>query len=152
MGLEEVGLTLSLRKTKSPHDTFINLDGSIEMAVRSKKLKKVALVKWPTKKGTEKIQEEHQQAIEEKDAALASLTDHLQGHDNQIKAIQYENVALQAQRDRYQAELQRCQDTITHLKTRYVPHVRDPGKDNIIIIVWRDTTSANSKYYKDITT
>ena len=124
----------------------------MEMAVRSKNLKKVALVKWPAKKGTEKIQEEHQQAIEEKDAALASLTDHLQGHDNQIKTIQYENVALQAQRDRYQAELQRCQDTITHLKTRYVPHVRDPGKDNIIIIVWRDTTSANSKYYKDTTT
>ena len=124
----------------------------MEMAVRSKNLKKVALVKWPAKKGTEKIQEEHQQAIEEKDAALASLTDHLQGHDNQIKTIQYENVALQAQRDRYQAELQICQDTITHLKTRYVPHVRDPGKDNIIIIVWRDTTSANSKYYKDTTT
>ena len=52
----------------------------------------------------------------------------------------------------WHCELQRCQDTITHLKTRYVPHVRDPGKDNIIIIVWRDTTSANSKYYKDTTT
>ena len=37
------------------------------MAVRSKKLKAVALVKWLTKKGIEKIKEEHQQAIEEKD-------------------------------------------------------------------------------------
>ena len=51
-----------------------------------------------------------------KDAALALLTDDLQDHDNQIQAIQYENVALQAQRDVYQAELQKCQDTITILK------------------------------------
>ena len=51
-----------------------------------------------------------------KDAALALLTDDLQDHDNQIQAIQYENVALQAQRDVYQAELQKCQDTINILK------------------------------------
>ena len=37
----------------------------------------------------------------------------LQDHDNQIPAIKYENVALQPQRDVYQAKLQRCQDTIT---------------------------------------
>ena len=51
-----------------------------------------------------------------KDAALALLTDDLQDRHNQIQAIQYENVALQAQRDVYQAELQKCQDTITILK------------------------------------
>ena len=45
----------------------------------------------------EEIQEEHQQAIEEKDAALALLNDDLQDRDNKIQAIQYENVALQAQ-------------------------------------------------------
>ena len=50
-------------RAKNPHDIFINLDGSIEMAVRSKKPKAVALVKWLTKKVVEKIQEEHQQAI-----------------------------------------------------------------------------------------
>ena len=32
-----------------------------------------------------------------------------------IQAIQYENVALQAQRDAYQAQLQRCQDQICGL-------------------------------------
>ena len=100
-----------------------------------------------TKKGIEKIQEEHQQAIEEKDAALAMLTDDLQGRDNQIQSIKYENVALQAQKDVYQAELQRCQDDITHLKTHYVPHARDPGKDNIIIIVRKHTTPANDKFH-----
>ena len=64
--------------------------------------------------------------IEEKDAALALLNDDLKNRE-------YENMALQAQRDVYQAQLQICQDTIIHLRTRYVGHARDPGKDNIII-------------------
>ena len=75
------------------------------------------------------------------------LTDDLQDRDNQIQVIQYENVAMQAQKDLYQAELQKCQDTITHLKTRYVPHARNPGKDKIIMIVRKHTTSANNKYH-----
>ena len=57
-------------------------------------------------------------------------------------------MALQAQKDVYQAELQKCQDIITHLKTRYVPHARDPGKDIIIIIVRKHTISANDKYHE----
>ena len=51
--------SFSFGRTKNPHDIFINLDGSIEMAVQSKKPKAVVLVKWLTKKGVEKIQEEH---------------------------------------------------------------------------------------------
>ena len=34
------------------------------------------------------------------------MNDDLKGRDNQIKTIKYENVALQAQRDVYQAHLQ----------------------------------------------
>ena len=79
-------------------------------------------------------------AIKEKDSVIALMNDDLQ-------AINYENVALQAQRDVYQAELQRCQDTIVHLETRYAPHARDPGKDNIIIFVKKHTTSANDKFH-----
>ena len=86
-------------------------------------------------------------AIKEKDAALALLNDDLQNRDNQIQAIQYENVALQAQRDVYQTQLQRCQDTITHFRTHYVDHARDPGKDNIIIIVQKHTRPVNNKYH-----
>ena len=48
----------------------------------------------------EEIQGKHQQAIEEKDAAFTH-------YENQIQAIQYENVALQAQRDVYQPKLKR---------------------------------------------
>ena len=75
------------------------------------------------------------------------LNDDLQDRDIQIQAIQYENVALQAQRDVYEAELQQCQDIITHLISRYVPHAMNPGKDNIIIIVRKHTTSANDKHH-----
>ena len=110
------------------------------MAVQSKKPKAVALVKWLTKKGIEKIQEEHQQAItgrdnqiqalelrnekyqrqilrlnedhqqaiEEKDATIALLNDDLKNRE-------HDNVALQAQRDVYKEQLQKCQDIITHL-------------------------------------
>ena len=78
-------------------------------------------------------------AIEEKDATIALLNDNLQNRE-------YENVALQTQRDVYQAELQKCQDTITHLKTRYVPHAKDPGKDNTIIIVRKHTLYGSKQY------
>ena len=53
--------------------------------------------------------------------------------DNQIRAIQYENVALQGQRNVYQTQLQRSEDTIIYLRARYADHTRDPGKQNIII-------------------
>ena len=66
--------------------------------------------------------------------------------DSQRQAIQYENVALQAQRDVCQIQPQRCEDTIAHLRERYVDHGRDPGKD-IIIIVRKNTTSASDKYH-----
>ena len=93
------------------------------------------------------MKKDHQQAIEKKDAAIALMHDDLQDCDNQIQAIKYENVALQAQRDVYQAELQRCQDAITNLRTRCVDHARGPGKDNITIIVQKHTTPANAKFH-----
>ena len=58
-----------------------------------------------------------------------------------------ENVALQAQKDVFQAELKKSQDTITHFKTRYVPNARSLGKDNIMIILRKHTTSAKNKYH-----
>ena len=51
--------------------------------------------------------------------------------NDDLKNCEHGNVALQAQRDVHQAELQKCQDTITHLKTRYVPHARNPGKTTL---------------------
>ena len=71
----------------------------------------------------------------------------LQDRENRIQAIQYENVALQTKKDVHQPGLQKCEDTITHLKTRHVPHARDLGKENIIIIVRKHKTPANDKFH-----
>ena len=90
--------------------------------------------------------EAHQQTIEDKDAALALLNDDLQNRGNQIQAIQYENVTLKAQRDVYKEQLQKCQDIITHLRTRYVDHAKDPGKDNMIIE--KNTTPEEDEFYE----
>ena len=70
-------MTNPIGRTKYSHDIFINLESAIEIAVRSKKPKAVALVKCLTKKGIEKIHEEHQQAIT--------------GCDNQTKALESTN-------------------------------------------------------------
>ena len=87
------------------------------------------------------IQGKHRQSIVEKDATISLLDDDLQKRE-------YENVALQAQKEVYQAELQKCQDIITNLETSYVPHAKNPGKDNIIIIVQKQTAPANDKCYE----
>ena len=73
--IEGVGLYGTLGRAKNPHDIFINLDSAIEIAIHFKKPRAVALVKWLTKKGVEKIQEDHQQAIT--------------GRDNQIQALEF---------------------------------------------------------------
>ena len=83
--------------------------------------------------GGSKISFSHQK----KGATIALLNDDLKNRE-------YENAALQAQKDVYQAELQKCQDTITHLETRYVPYAKNPGKDNTIIIERKHTTPANT--------
>ena len=78
--------------------------------------------------------------LKKKNATITLLNDDLQNRE-------YENVALQAQRNVYQTELQKFQNTITHLKTRYVPHARDPGKNNIITIVRKHRTPAKDKFH-----
>ena len=136
------------REDAHDHDIFISLTGALYVTVNSRKEKGKVLKKHILKDivprefdaRIEEIKEKHRQAIEEKDATISLLNDDLQKRE-------YENVALQAQKDVYQAELQKYQDIITHLETRYVPHTRNPGKDNIIIIVRKHTTPANDKFH-----
>ena len=51
---------------------------------------------------------------------------------NEIQAIQYENVGLQVEIQARDHQNERCKNTITHLRERYLDHTRDPGKQNII--------------------
>ena len=77
----------------------------------------------------------HQQAIREKDAAIVLLNDDL-------KNGEYENVALQAQRDVYQAQVR---DLIIN---RHVPRAKDPGKDNIVMIIEKNTAPEEDEFYE----
>ena len=88
-GLHWQGGTLPLVKSKDPHDIFLSINGAREVEVRSNKPKAVELVKWLAKKGVQKIQEEHQQAIEEKDNALALLNDDLQEKQLQQRYVNH---------------------------------------------------------------
>ena len=57
-------------------------------------------------------------------------------------------MALQAQRDVYKEQLQKCQDIITRLRTCHVPHAKDPGKDNIVMIIEENTTPEENGLYE----
>ena len=58
-------------------------------------------------------------------------------------------MALQAQRDVYQAQLQRCQDQIRDLIiNRHVPRANDLGKDNIVVIIEKNTAPKEDEFYE----
>ena len=88
-----------------------------------------------------RLNEHHQQAIEEKDPTIALLNDDLKNRE-------HDNVALQAQRDMYKDQLQKCQEIITHLRTRYVDHAKDPDKDNIVMIIEKNTTPEEDEFHE----
>ena len=71
---------------------------------------------------TNKMVEDHQKAIIEIEGGhQLAITD----RNNRIKTIQYENVALQVQRNVHQLQLQRCEDAATYLRATYVDHARE---------------------------
>ena len=114
----------------NPHDAFVNLDGALEIAVRSNKPKTVALVKWLSKKGVEKIQGEHQRAITEhqiqtegKDAAIALLNDDLDAERHKVQDVGKQLVDLEH-------ENRELQNRVERLQERYVPYLQDTRKDN----------------------
>ena len=88
---------------KNSHDAFVNLGSALEITVRSRKPRAVALVKWLGRKGVEKLQEEHQIQTEEKDAAFALLNDDLEDGSKQLVDLEHENCELQNEVERPRA-------------------------------------------------
>ena len=126
----------------NPHDAFVNVDSALEMVVRSRKPKAVVLAKWLTKKGVEKLQEDHQKATEER--------------DTRIQVIEYKSVGLQGEIRAKDQQIEASQTIALRLSTlcrivelveRYVDHCRNRSKDNIVIIVRKHTTPENDKYH-----
>ena len=94
------------------------------MAVRSKKPKAVGLVKWLTKKGMEKIQEEHQRAIK--------------GRDNQIQALELTN-------EKHQQKILRLHEDIDGLiKNRFV--ARRGYFDNVLCFIKKNSGEVHPYY------
>ena len=116
--------TVPLGKRKNPHDVFVNLDGAIYIATKSKKEKAAALISWLLKKGVEKLQEEHQIQIEGKDAAIALLNDDLDDVGKQLVDLEHENRELQ--------------NEVERLQERYVPYLQDTRKDNGMVVIQKN--------------
>ena len=117
-------MTYPLGRTKNSYDMFVNMDSPIEIAVRSKKPKAVALVKSLTKKGKEKIQEEHQQPIT--------------GRDNQIQALEATNEA-------HLQKMLRLNEEIDDLiKNRHV--ARRGYFDNVLCFIKKNSKEAHPYY------
>ena len=55
---------------QNDHDAFVDLEGALEIVVRSRKPKAVKLVRWLVRKGMEKVTQEHQKAMEEKQRGI----------------------------------------------------------------------------------
>ena len=109
--------TVPLGKRKNPHDAFVNLDDAIYIATNTKKEKAAALISWLVKKGVEKLQEEHQIQIEQKDAVIALLNDDLEDVGKQNRELQ---------------------NKVERLQERCVPYLQDTRKDNGMVIVQKN--------------
>ena len=96
------GTTVNWSKDSRKDDYYISEEGMYKLIFGSQRSKAKNFrkhccnVMFPhiLQQLTSKTEEDYQEAIEEKDTALALLHDDLQNRGNQIKAIQYKNVAL----------------------------------------------------------
>ena len=123
-----------LLQGQNDHDVFIDLEGALEIVVRSRKPKAVELTKWLTRKGVEKVVEGHQKAIDEKDMQIALLDDDLTESQEHARQLEFSNTGLQGEIRAKDQEIARRQSEITELRQRYVNHCRDPRKDNVVMI------------------
>ena len=116
--------------------------------MRSRKPKAVELVKWLTCKGVEKVAEEHQKAIDEKDMQIALLDDDLTESQDLVRQLEFSNSGMQGEIRAKDQEIARRQSEIAELRERYVDHCRDPGKDNLVVITRKHTTDEDDEHFE----
>ena len=132
------------------HDAFVDLDGSLEIVVRSKKSKAAKLTKWLTHKGVEKVVEEHekameekQRAIDEKDMQIALLDDDLAESQEHARQLEFNNTGMQGEIRAKDQEIDRRRGEVQDLiANRHVP--RRWSIDTILCFV--DKKSSNEKH------
>ena len=139
-GTTSTGTTGVLGRLRNPHDVFVNLDGALEIVIRSRKPKAVELAKWLTRKGVEKVVEEHklaievkEQQLEEKNSELALLNDDLLESQDEVRQLEFNNIGLQG-------EIRAKDQQIAQLQERNVPHAKNLKLDNVIMIFRKHST------------
>ena len=87
--------------------------------------------------------------IEEKEAALALLNTELTELDCRIQKMEFDIVALQAQKDAYESQLQKCQDRTQDLmRNRHVPKAEHRGLNTIFMIIEKKSTPEQDEFYE----
>ena len=144
-----------LLQSQNDHDAFVDLNGALEIVVRSKKPKAAKLTKWLTHKGVEKVTQEHQKAIEEKqreiderDMQIALLDDDLTKSQEHARQIEYNNTGLQGEIRAKDQEIARRETELAQVRERHVDRCRDPGKDNVIMIFRKHTTDEDDAHFE----
>ena len=123
------GTPVNWPKDSQKYNLHINEEGMYELLFSSqqplaKKLRKRCcnvMFLYIRQQLTDKIVEEHERAV-----SIPVLEEDIQHKDEQI--VVYEN-------------------RIAHLRQCYVDHAKDPGLDNIVIIVRKHTTSEEDLYF-----
>ena len=76
------------------------------------------------------------------------LKENLRDCYKQIQATKNENVGLQVEIQGKDKHIEKCENTINHLRELYVAHAKIPGLDNLGMIVVRKYTSKdNGKHF-----
>ena len=128
-------------KDSQKYDSYLNEEGLYEIVFSSQQQKAKAFRKYCCnemfprirKQLVDKMQEDHQQAITDR--------------NNRVQAIEYENVGLQGEIKAKDQQIEASQHKIAEPVERYVDHCRSPSRDNIVIIVRKHTTPEKDKYH-----
>ena len=135
------GTPVNWPKDSQKYDLYIKEEGMYELVFSSQQQKAKAFRKYCCnemfprirKQLVDKMQEDHQQAITDR--------------NNRVQAIEYENVGLQGEIKAKDQQIEASQNKIAEPVERYVDHCRSPSRDNIVIIVRKHTTPENDKYH-----
>ena len=118
-----------LGRSKNSHDKFISAKLALYIAMRSDKEKVKPARTWLLDdiipRGiNQKIKENHKQALEEKDSALALLNNDLEETNHVVTLLEQENLELQHQ--------------VAFLHQRAVPYLNTPQKDNGLVVIQKN--------------
>ena len=91
-------------------------------------------VKMLIRHGVKRVEEEHQEAIAEKQHTIDELNDDLTETEEYGRQLEHDKWELQGEIRAKDQEIDRRRKEIAELRERYVDHCQDPRKDNLVVI------------------